>query len=49
MTRKQTMEANTIGDKRGEVEPETPLYTLAYILPYVKVEALVEFVDVTLV
>ena len=33
MTRKQKMQANTIGDIRGEVEPETLLYKLAYILP----------------
>ena len=33
MTRKQKMDANTIGDTRGEVKPETLLYTLAYILP----------------
>ena len=33
MTRKQKMEANTIGDTQGEVEPETLLCTLAYILP----------------
>ena len=32
MTRKQKMEAKPIGDTRGEVEPETLLYTLAYIL-----------------
>ena len=33
MTRKQHMEANKIGDTRGEVEPEALRYTLAYILP----------------
>ena len=33
MRSNQKMEANTISDTRGEVEPETLLYTLAYILP----------------
>ena len=33
MTRKQKMEASTIGDTRGEVEPETLLCTPDYILP----------------
>ena len=49
MTRKQKMEAKTISDTRGEVETEALLDTLTYILPYVKVEALVEVVVVTLV
>ena len=33
MTRKEKMKANTIGDTRGDVELETLLCTLAYILP----------------
>ena len=33
MTRKQKMEANTIGDTQGAVEPETQPSTLAYMLP----------------
>ena len=49
MTRKQKMEANTIGDIREEVEPETLIYALTYILPYVKVEAPVQVMLVTLV
>ena len=49
MTRKQKMEAKTIGDTRGEVETEALLDTLAYILSLVKVEALVDLAVVTLV
>ena len=42
------MEAKAIGDTHGEVKTKALLDTLAYMLAYVKAEALVDTVIITL-